>query len=555
MKTRSIMKNKIALLIIGILSFIGVTGCSDFLSTNPSDSVPNEEISKSVTNLEMVMQNAYKELITSGSGFAYAGLLGFQSYLDLRGQDVVSYNIGSGWDYQYIYEYNATVTEASGSTSAFWDYFYGIIRQANTVIKFIDSAPGDDALRADVKGQALALRAYCYFYMAQLYQQTYYGNENLKNVILRTVPVDPADVSMGRASTKEVYDQVRADLNAAIDLLPESDGSVSYEINKNIAEAILAKVSLVTHEWSTAESMAHAAKAPFALMEPIDYLKGFTLNPYVSDDSNPEWMWYLPQTLKTSIGDATPAAAWGNRNHQGIKWETDYLFASEDLLALYETSDVRFAQFWQRNESNRVSSATGQGYWASNKFSEFYKGDFANASSASPDNKKINPNYTGTNPSADDIYSTFSNVDIPSNYIGQLNLIRAADMWLVEAEAMAREGGKDASALSLLNELRAKRNASQLTGLTGTNLIDEILKERRRELYGEGTDLFDMLRTNSGLARSASHTSNITIPAGDYRFLNQIPSAEFTYNKDLDIIADQNPFDGTTIPSNMTVSK
>jgi len=547
------MKNKSIFCLIGALLLFGSMGCEDFLTTKPSDQISDELISKNVSNLNMILQNSYQDLIEqTGDGFVFAGLIGFQSYLDLRGTDVVSDDPGSGWNYAAAYQYKANITEASNYASQFWDYFYGEIRQLNTILKFIDAAPGDDAIRNSVKGQTLALRGYCYFFLAQMYQQTFYGHEDLKNVLLRTEPVDPAAVDMPRASTQEVYDLIRSDLNAAIALLDESDGTVTYEINKNIAEAILAKVSLVTHEWSIAENMAHDAKSAYSLMEPIDYLKGFSLNPYVSDDSNPEWMWYLPQTLTTSVWDATPAAAWGNKNRYLIKWETDYIFASEDLLALYETSDVRFAQFWQRSKNN---PGTGSGYWASNKFSEFYSGDFISSFSLSPDFKKINPNYTGTIPSADDIYTAFSNIDIPQNYIGQLNLIRAADMWLIEAEAMARQGGKDSQALILLNELRAKRNASQLTGLTGTALVDEILKERRRELYGEGTALFDMLRTNTGLSRSSNHSYPLSFSAGDYRFITQIPADEFTYNKALDYNLDQNPFEGTTIPSNMTVSK
>jgi len=229
------------------------------------------------------------------------------------------------------------------------------------------------------------------------------------------------------------------------------------------------------------------------------------------------------------------------------------VFANEELLNLYETGDIRFAQFWQRND--RANPATGQNYWTSNKYSEFFNGPFSSSNSMSPGGRKINPNYTGTNPSADDIYNMCSDNAIPTTYIGQLNLIRAADMLLVEAEAKARQAGKEGQALTLLNELRAKRNASTLTGLTGTALIDEILKERRRELYGEGTILFDLIRTKQGLVRSATHSTRVNIPAGDYRFISQIPSAEFTYNKALDINLDQNPVSGTAIPANMTAGK
>jgi hypothetical protein len=324
-------------------------------------------------------------------------------------------------------------------------------------------------------------------------------------------------------------------------------------INKNIAQAILAKVSLVTNEWATAETMASQSRQGFDLMEATDFLKGFALNEYMGDENNPEWMWYLPQTVTTSVGDATPMASWGNRNRSSIKWETDMVFANEDLLSLYETGDIRFSQFWQRND--RANPATSANYWTSNKYSEFFNGPFTSANSMTTGGRKINPNYTGTNPSAEQIFAMLSDNNVPATYIGQLNLIRAADMLLIEAEAKARQAGKEGQALTLLNELRGKRNASALTGLTGTALVDEILRERRRELYGEGTILFDIIRTKAGLTRSANHSTRVDFPAGDYRFISQIPSDEFTYNKALDINLDQNPVSGTTIPANMTVAK
>lgn len=545
------MKDKLITIICAIL-IAGTFGCKGFLDTKPADEISDDLIAQDVAKLEMVLMNAYQDLY-GGSGFGFRGVIGLQLYQDLRGVDVVSVDIGTGWDYQLIYQYYQTITEASGSASYFWNYFYQEIRQLNTILKYIDDAPGSEAVRKSVKGEALALRAYCYFCLAQLYQQTYFGNENLKNVILRTEPVDPADVDMKRASTSEVYDLIRADLNAAIGLLAPASGAPSMHINKNIAQAILAKVSLVTHEWTIAESMANQSRQGFGLMSPTDYLKGFALNPHMGDDDNPEWMWYLPQTETTSLGSTTPMASWGNRNRSGIKWETDMVFANEELLDLYETDDVRFSQFWQRND--RANPATGENYWTSNKYSEFFNGPFTSVNSMSPEGRKINPNYTGTNPSAEEIYNMCSDNAIPATYIGQLNLIRAADMLLVEAEAKAHQTGKEGQALALLNELRAQRNASELVGLTGTALIDEILKERRRELYGEGTILFDLIRSKKGLVRSATHSTRVDIPAGDYRFISQIPSSEFTYNKALDINIDQNPVTGTTIPANMTAGK
>lgn len=547
------MKNRVLIFSIVALFLTGNMACSDFLDTQPTDRISSEVAVRDVPSLRAILEQTYKNLINYNSDYAYAGLAGYQSFIDLRGQDLIGYNNATWWNIWIIYEYRNTVTDAASDAINMWRYFYNIIRQTNIVLANIDAAVGGEAAQNErnyIKGESLALRAYSYFFMAQLYQQTYVGNENLKNVILHTKPlIDPTgpDAQGARASTKEIYDLVRADLNTAIGLLPVASGTlgnrVSYRINKNIAQAMLAKVSLVTNEWSVAESMARAARGGYALMEAEDYLKGFGLNPLTNDDKNPEWIWYLPQTTRTSTSTgARHPSTWANMNWSGVRTPTDMIYVSFDLMDLYESEDVRFAQFWPRTDRENIR--TGGYLWTSNKFADFYAGNFVYAGT-----QKINPNYTGTHPDADAIYRAYSGHVADRTYNGQINLFRAADMWLIEAEALARQG-KDAEATALLNELRIKRNASEVA-VTGSDLVEEILKERRRELYGEGSYLFDMLRTKKGLKRGPDHPGQLDRPAGDYIFLFQIPSTEFIYNAALSITNDQNPFEGTTIPSNM----
>ena len=569
--------NKLTYSIIVSILFAGNMGCSDFLDTNPTEAIPDASAVESVTALRSVLEQTYKHILNYDVDYAWSGLIGYQMGTDLRGTDLMSFNNVSAWTYFDWYQNMDNLTAAAGvgtytpGPHRMWNYFYNIIRQTNTVIANIDEARGtDNALRNAVKGEAMALRAYSYFYLAQAYQQTYKGNENLKSVILHTVPfIDPFDVAnhLPRASTQEVYDLVRSDLNTAIGLLPAATGAlgnrVSYRVNKNIAQAMLAKVSLVTNEWSIAESMAHAARDGFGLMTAADYLKGFVLNPLTGDANNPEWMWYVPQTSRLSLGGSSPSAGWGNRNRE-LLGSVDMVMVSYDLMDLYEPYDIRFSQFWERaDRPNPALEAAYDGaevtadgksiyYWTSNKHSEFFIGSFEYAGK-----RKVNPFYTGTTPSAEQIYTTYSNATPDDRtYRGQLHIFRAAEMWLIEAEAMARQGN-DAGALALLNELRAKRTGDPTKpmaidpSVTGNDLIEEILLERRRELYAEGSFLFDRLRTKRGITRGPDHLIKYDEPAGSYRFIFQIPRAEFIYNTALSISNDQNPLSGTDIPSNM----
>jgi len=71
---------------------------------------------------------------------------------------------------------------------------------------------------------------------------------------------------------------------------------------------------------------------------------------------------------------------------------------------------------------------------------------------------------------------------------------------------------------------------------TGQALINEILLQRRIELWGEGFRFFDLKRTNSALDRtganhSATLTSNLmTVEAGSNQWQWLIPQDELNAN-------------------------
>jgi len=124
--------------------------------------------------------------------------------------------------------------------------------------------------------------------------------------------------------------------------------------------------------------------------------------------------------------------------------------------------------------------------------------------------------------------------------------MRSAEMHLILAEAYARSGGQDAAARTALFALVSKRD---LTAVLSTNsgqaLIDEIMVNRRVELWGEGFRYLDLKRLHLPLNRNAvpnyvstSVNDVMFIPAGDNRFLFLIPRDEMNNNPN---IGPQNP--------------
>jgi ragB/susD domain protein len=107
-------------------------------------------------------------------------------------------------------------------------------------------------------------------------------------------------------------------------------------------------------------------------------------------------------------------------------------------------------------------------------------------------------------------------------------------MILIAAEGLYHTGS-EADAHTLLYALQKNRDASATKSTnTGTALLDEILLERRKELYGEiGVEWYDAKRLQKGITRDSWHNVNLStnpILANDKRFYLLVPQGEIDAN-------------------------
>jgi hypothetical protein len=114
--------------------------------------------------------------------------------------------------------------------------------------------------------------------------------------------------------------------------------------------------------------------------------------------------------------------------------------------------------------------------------------------------------------------------------------MRAAEMYLIEAEARARQG-QDLAAQTALFTLVKNRDASYVQSTsTGATLIAEIMWNRRVEFWGEGFRFTDLKRTNQPMSRVGipNHLPALilvsTIPAGDVQWQFLFPQDEINTN-------------------------
>jgi hypothetical protein len=121
--------------------------------------------------------------------------------------------------------------------------------------------------------------------------------------------------------------------------------------------------------------------------------------------------------------------------------------------------------------------------------------------------------------------------------------MRSAEMVLIEAEALAQQD-KITESIDLLFTLQTLRDATAVKPApttTKADLINLILLERRKELYGEiAAYYFDLKRYQRPLVRDGIHPYPLNIPATDARWVFQLPISEIDANANI-APADQNP--------------
>ena len=128
-----------------VFAGMALTGCNDDLTTSSYVKVNDEDVLGNVSQLEKVLTSAYKQLYfnTDKGDRVYAGLPGFQMYVDASGADVISHT-NMGGDQVTAYQYSNSKTQADGNASKIWSMCYNVINRANIILTNVDAAAGDE---------------------------------------------------------------------------------------------------------------------------------------------------------------------------------------------------------------------------------------------------------------------------------------------------------------------------------------------------------------------------------------------------------------------------
>ncbi|WP_088323529.1 RagB/SusD family nutrient uptake outer membrane protein [Polaribacter tangerinus] len=465
------MKKMIVRLVLLLTVVLSFSSCSDdFLEKTPTNQISISDLKETAginpAILESTLTGIYTMMYDPGTG----GIGGHNDFgqkatdihTDLLSADMaLSKNTYSR--FRLIAQLIPT-TDYTYTTGNYmhWRYYYRVIRSCNLVIS---SLGGNDAtVSGDNKytmGQAKALRAYAYFYLSQLYIPEYTEDSKILPIYIDSENPE----NQAQSTTKEVYDLMIGDLTQAITLLEDYNRGVKYEVNKDVAKALLAYVyaSMGTSDANIkAKRLAEQVIASgYPLTTKEQAVGGF------NDYTTPSWIWGVdidPNTGKHLH------SWWGQMDIYSYSYAYfgDTKSIDKGLYDAIPSNDVRKSQFLNNPNSG----------WNLAPFKKFYHPDRILRG-------------TGLYTNEDYLY------------------LRVDEMYLLSAEMSAKEN-MPVDARKRLKDLLSLRldsaaDYAYIDGLSGQALIDEVYLQTRIELWGEGKSYLAMKRNKATVTRGANH--------------------------------------------------
>ena len=444
---------------------------------------------------------------TTGNFHETFGILAQTLMAEVMGDDMIMGAQGSGWFwYEANYNVKQRYTSTSWTSHYLWNSYYTWIGNANYLLAATQSLNGTGMNY--IKGQAYAIRAYSYFMLAQWFARTYAGHQNDLCVPFYDGYDFNGSTGGMRSTVAEVYEQIDNDIDMAVTLLNGTTQQKPEHIGYAVALGLRARIALVEEDWNMAyNSAVNAISASGKTVQNVADFRG--------------------------LNDATAGnVIWGAQ----IPTEEDGQYASFwahlDMSKPYAQQSPKQITKWLYNKMSATD--TRRAWWTTN------------------------PTGVGGDALVQNKFKVVEGSEWDGDYI----YMRVEEMFLPAAEAACRLG-RTSNAKTNLNAVMTKRVSGYTCNKTGTSLgtlttdetgslLEEILIQRRIELWGEDGRIMTIRRLRQGFARNEEDGWNnqLTISSRaealadpeSYAWVMTIPGSEFyNWNSVMIESADQNP--------------
>jgi starch-binding outer membrane protein, SusD/RagB family len=230
-----------------LFAIINMFGCQKFVQINPP---ANKLISSNVFNSDASATSAITGIygrMVSSNGFASGGPSSITLLCGLSADELINYSYSADQNQFYI---NSITIDNGNILNYLWSEPYQYIYTANSILEGLNSSSGlSDSVKQQIIGEAKFVRAFCYFYLTNLFGDV---------PLYLTSNYQTNAVSV-RSASSVVNKQIVSDLSDAINLMSSNysfSNGEKIRPNKWTASALLARTYLYLNQWDSAEIVA-----------------------------------------------------------------------------------------------------------------------------------------------------------------------------------------------------------------------------------------------------------------------------------------------------------
>jgi len=450
-----ILKNLICIAVL--LSICISCKKSDFLNKKPSTDITEPT---TLTDFQQLLDNTQAMNSTGGLAQVSADdqIVSYTNYLAATATERNAYI----WNKE-IYGGDTGISD--------WNFPYQTVFYANVVLEGLLKSDSASSAKAQyLKGWALFSRAFAFYTLTRNFCKAYDAASAATDLGIPLRLASAIDYLKPRASLKESFDQIFADLNGSLGLLPEERPSANLNRPSKIAAyALLARMSLEMRNYAAAEQYADHALTLYSTLIDYNTVSQTSITPF--SRTNAELICSYTQ------GGGSYSFMTSNYIESPVR-------VSPLLISLYAPDDLRLKVVFGQNADGSYYKKRG------------YSGTGA---------------YPFTGLATDELY-----------------LIKA------ECLARRNETKSAMDKLNQLLILRFDKTKTYrpITASSSTDALTKVILERRKELVWRGIRWNDLKRLNKEganitLSRVLNGTT-YTLSPNDPRYVFPIPNDEIT---------------------------
>lgn len=438
-----------------------------------------------------------EEQFISALGATYTSLYGWANHnsifslQEISSDEMMIPHRGADWfdGGQWLRVHRHEYTPNEESVNNGWSFLFGGVNNCNRVIDLFEQLVADGKVEAAQAaafiGEVKVIRALFYFWLLDAY-----GNVPIVSSFATAEPNPPTK------SRAEVYAFIESELNANVpNLARQKDGSTYARMNYYAGKALQAKLYLNaqvytgTAQWDAAIAACDEIINSGAYSLTSDYFVNFNTN----NSGSSENIFVIPYDEQNARGF--------NLAQMTLHYQSQFTFdltmqpwngycTLQEFYESYEDGDKRKGVYG--NQNIRSNFVVGPQF-----DSDGVRLIDPGAEAADPDGPEltltpeINEHFPNALRQAGARIGKFEYAKASTdNLNNDFPILRYGDILLMKAEALYRKNSGDATALGLVNQIRARADAPAFGSLTDDNL----LAERGREMFYEGWRRQDLIR-------------------------------------------------------------